>query len=139
MYQFPYAEIFEDPQTSRARERDALHHAVELLRLAEASGPESRAGVEALLFVQRLWTILLDDLALSDNSLPEGLRASLVSIGLRVMKEAEQIRLGASRNLKGLREINETIRDGLARAAGLERHGGGGVAPTLEGITRGGR
>jgi flagellar protein FlaF len=116
MYQFSYAEVLEDdPLEARERERKALGHAVELLRVAKQSGPESRDGVEALLFVRRLWTVLLDDLANPDNALPETLRASLISIGIWILKQADLVRLDASRDLDGLIAVNETIRDGLAR------------------------
>jgi flagellar protein FlaF len=116
MYQFSYAEVLEDdPLEARERERKALGHAVELLRAAKQSGPESRDGVEALLFVRRLWTVLLDDLANPDNALPETLRASLISIGIWILKQADLVRLDGSRDLDGLIAVNETIRDGLAR------------------------
>jgi flagellar protein FlaF len=116
MYQFSYAEVLEDdPLEARERERKALGHAVELLRVAKQSGPESRDGVEALLFVRRLWTVLLDDLANPDNALPETLRASLISIGIWILKQADLVRLDGSRDLDGLIAVNETIRDGLAR------------------------
>ena len=114
MYQFSYAEILEDdPRHARETERHALDHAVKLLRVAEGRGTQSREAVEALLFLRRVWTIMLDDLASPDNGLPESLRASLISIGIWVMKEADLIRADKSDNFAGLIEINQSIRDGL--------------------------
>lgn len=117
MYQFSYAEVLEDdPQEARERERVVLDRAVELLRTARLRGAGSREGVEALTFLRRVWTVLLDDLVSPDNGLPETLRASLISIGIWILKEADAIRLDGSRAMDGLIAVNETIRDGLARA-----------------------
>jgi flagellar protein FlaF len=117
MYQFSYAEVLEDdPQESRERERVLLHRAVELLKDARETGPASRESIEALAFLRRIWTVLLDDLVSPENGLPEKLRASLISIGIWILKEADLIRVEHSRTMDGLIAVNETIRDGLARA-----------------------
>ena len=63
--------------------------------------------------MRRLWGYLIEDLAKPDNDLPKNLRAELISIGLWIMREAEQIRLEASSNFKGLIEVSTAIRDGL--------------------------
>ena len=81
---------------------------------ADKAGPQSREAVEALLFVRKLWAILVEDLAKPENDLPQKLRADLISIGLWVMREAEQIRLEKSANFKGMIEVSQSIRDGLA-------------------------
>jgi flagellar biosynthesis activator protein FlaF len=52
-------------------------------------------------------------LAKPENDLPQTLRAELISIGLWIMREAEQIRLETSTNFKGLIEVSTAIRDGL--------------------------
>lgn len=118
MYQFSYAEVLEDdPQEARERERAALDRVVELLKIGREAGAASVEAMEALALMRRVWTVLLDDLVTADNALPEKLRASLISIGIWIMKEADLIRLEKSRNLDGLIAVNETIRDGLARAA----------------------
>jgi len=115
MYQFSYDEILDDaPSTARARERQALDHAVELLRAAEAAGPSSRETVEALSLLRRLWTVFIDDLASARNELPDALKADLISIGLFVLGEAERIRSGKSSDIHGLIEISHSISEGLA-------------------------
>jgi flagellar protein FlaF len=114
MYQFPYAEVLDEtPQSARQRERQAIERSIELLRAAEVAGVRSREAVEALLFVRKLWSLLIEDLAKADNDLPNQLRADLISIGLWIMREAEQIRLEKSDNFKGIIEVSTTIRDGL--------------------------
>jgi flagellar biosynthesis activator protein FlaF len=114
MYRFSYAEVLEDtPQTARERERQALQHSIDLLGEAEKKGSESREAVEAVYFVRKLWAFLLEDLAKPENELPPKLRADLISIGLWIMRESEQIRLRESSNFKGLIEVSQLIADGL--------------------------
>jgi len=114
MYQFSYAEVLdESPKEARNRERKAIERSIELLHTAEARGAQSREAVEALLFLRRLWGVLLEDLAKPENDLPKPLRADLISIGLWIMNEAEQVRLGKSENFKGLIEISTAICEGL--------------------------
>jgi flagellar protein FlaF len=114
MYQFSYAEVLDEtPKGARERERQAIDRSIELLGLAEQRGMRSREAVEAILFVRRLWTYLIEDLAKPENDLPQSLRAELISVGLWIMREAEQIRLETSTNFKGLIEVSTAIRDGL--------------------------
>ena len=114
MYQFSYAEILEDsPQDSRGRERHALERAIELLHIGREKGLRSIEAAEALSYVRKLWTILIEDLASPENDLPEALRAELISIGLWITREVDQIRATRSENFNGLIEICAIIRDGL--------------------------
>lgn len=114
MYQFSYAEIVEESSaTSRNREREALVRCVEVMKKAEEAGPKSREAVEAVYLVRSLWTLLVEDLANPENALPEDLRASLISIGLWVMREAEAIRLGRVASFASLIEVTDQIREGL--------------------------
>lgn len=115
MYQSGYAEVLDDAgAVARSNERRALDRAIELLSLAEERGRRSREAVEALLFVDRLWTLLLEDLASPENGLPRELRANLISIGIWVLKEVERIRREESDGFAGLIEICTNIRGGLA-------------------------
>lgn len=114
MYQFSYAEVLDEaPAGAREREFQALDRSIELLTAAEKAGLGSRECVEAVLFVRRLWNFFLEDLAGADNDLPKELRAELISIGLWIMKEIDQIRLEKSANFKSLIEVSTSIRDGL--------------------------
>ena len=114
MYQFSYAEVLDEtPQSARERERQTIDRSIELLRDAERKGARSREAVDALLFVHRLWTYLIEDLAKPDNDLSPALRADLISIGIWMLREVEQIRLEKLDNFKGLIEVSTAIRDGL--------------------------
>jgi flagellar protein FlaF len=114
MYRFSYAEILDNaPKQERERERLALERSIELLREADAKGAASREAVEAVLFINRLWGVLVEDLARPENDLPKPLRADLISVGLWILREADQIRLGKSENFKGLIEVSTSIAEGL--------------------------
>jgi flagellar biosynthesis activator protein FlaF len=114
MYRFSYAEVLEEmPQTARERERQALEHSIDLLKTASEKGPNSREAVDALHFLRRLWAFFIEDLSKPENDLPTQLRADLISVGLWLLKEADQVRLGQSTNFKGLIEVSQLISDGL--------------------------
>ena len=114
MYHFSYGDIVDDASAnSREREFLAIDRSIELLRAADEQGPQSKAALEALLYVRRLWSLLLEDLAQPGNDLPVKLRADLISIGVWIMKEANLLRDKPDKTFKGLIDISSIIRDGL--------------------------
>ncbi len=114
MYQAGYAEVLDDASdAARSHERRAFDRAIELLAAAQAHGRQSRDAIEAVLFVTRLWNMMLEDLASPENGLPAELKASLISIGIWVVKEAEKIRREESDNFAGLIDVCDSIRSGL--------------------------
>ena len=114
MYKLAYAhEVDDSPGTSRERERRAFDRAIELLEEADKENRSGTKSVEALIFTRRLWSILVEDLTRDTNELPEETRGQLISIGLWVLKECEEIRLGRSENYRGLIDVSRSIRDGL--------------------------
>lgn len=114
MYQFSYADVLNDsPKEARERERIAIDRSIELLRVAEEKGPKSREASEALVFVGRLWSTLIEDLAQPENELPTPLKADLISIGLFIMREAEKIRTEKSTDFKALIDVSTSISEGL--------------------------
>lgn len=114
MFETTYMAMLEDTTDQiRDNERRAFDTAIALLRRAQSSGRGTRDSVEALLFVNRLWTILLEDLADPGNGLPDSLRASLISIGIWVLRRTEDIRQGQVEDFSALIEVSESIRRGL--------------------------
>ena len=103
----------DDASGARAGERRALARSIELMRRAEESGPSSRDEVEALLHTQRLWSVLVEDLAHPDNRLPVKLRADMISIGLWILREVEDIRSGQRRGFQALIDTSTLILRGL--------------------------
>lgn len=109
-----YAEIESDSVAdARARERELLQRSIDLLGKAQQEGVGSATASEAILFVVRLWSSMLEDLANNENELPAELRAGLISVGIWILKEAEAIRQGESDSFEGLIEISQIITDGI--------------------------
>lgn len=114
MYQFSYADIQEDGVAeAREREREAITHSINLMKFAIAQGPESRAAIDAVYFVSRLWVRFVEDLASPENQLETELKANLISIGIWIIKESERIRRRESENFQGIIDISSIIREGL--------------------------
>ena len=114
MYQFSYAEVQTDSVAdAKDRERQLLTRSIDLLVAAREKGPRSMESVQAIHFLMRVWTSFIDDLSSDENELPRELRAYLISIGLWLLREAEEIRQGRSENFEGLIEVSQIIRDGI--------------------------
>jgi flagellar protein FlaF len=114
MYQFSYADVQTDSiADAKDRERQLLTRSIEMLTAASAAGARSTEAVEALHFTNRVWTTFIEDLGSTENALPNELRANLISIGLWLLRESEEIRQGRSENFEGLIEISQIIRDGI--------------------------
>ena len=114
MYQFSYAEVQTDSVAdARDREKQLLTRSIDMLVAARETGALSLKSIEALHFVNRVWTSLIEDLGSAENALPAELRANLISIGLWLLREAEEIRQGRSENFDGLIEVSQIIRDGI--------------------------
>ena len=115
MYHSSYAAVAEDDFTlARASEWRALDQAVAMLEEARPTGSASPETIEAVTFLRRLWTLLIEDLASTENALPDALRASLISIGLFALRQGEALRLGLSEDFESVIDVNKMIRDSLA-------------------------
>lgn len=116
MYHALYSEMAAETTANiRDNECQAFERSIELLKTAQLRGRGSRESVEALLFLSRLWSILLEDLVHPENGLPEDLKASLISIGIWMLRRAEEIRLGKQQDFQALIEVSETICRGLRK------------------------
>jgi len=115
MYHNSYLAVAEDDfAQARANEWRALDQAVTLLEAARPTGAASNETIAAVLFLKRLWTLLIQDLGSDENALPQALRASLISIGLFALRQGELLRLGQSDDFDSVIDINKMIRDSLA-------------------------
>lgn len=114
MYQFSYADIQTDSVAdAKDRERQLLTRSIDMLAKASAAGTQSMEAIEAIHFMNRVWTSFVEDLGSADNALPRELRANLISIGLWLLREGEEVRQGRSDNFEGLIEVSQIIRDGI--------------------------
>jgi flagellar protein FlaF len=114
MYRFSYAEVIEDSSAEcRQREFELFERAIQLMKGAEGMPAQSQEMIEAIVYVQRLWTFLIKDLGHPDNGLPDKLKGQLISIGLWVMRESDRVVRGEQKSLVALIDINAMIQEGL--------------------------
>jgi flagellar biosynthesis activator protein FlaF len=114
MFESSYGEMMADATAIiRDNERLAFERSIELLKTARGKGRGSHESVEALVFANRLWSVLLSDLADADNAYPDTLKASLISIGIWILRQTEEIRQGRVDDFTSLIEVSETISRGL--------------------------
>jgi flagellar protein FlaF len=105
--------VDESGYEARGRERQALSLGIDRLERLQKGRFSLEDQVQSLLYVRRLWTIFIEDLAHPENGLPEKLRADIISIGLWVVKESDRLREERSNDFVQLIEINRMIRDAL--------------------------
>ncbi|MBL8790402.1 MAG: flagellar biosynthesis regulator FlaF [Rhizobiales bacterium] len=116
MYQALYEEVAQEASHRiRQDEQRAFRHSIGLMEKARRSGINSRESVEAIFFINRLWGVLLEDLSRRDNELPDDLRAKLISIGIWILRYAEEIRQGKKSDFLPLIEVSECISKGLGQ------------------------
>lgn len=109
-----YETVVEDSgQEARTRERQALSLGIDRLERLRKGAFSNEDFIEGLLYIRRLWIILIEDLGHPENGFPDKLRADIISIGLWIVKEADRLREERSNDVTGLIEINSLIRDAL--------------------------
>lgn len=95
-------------RNQREQEADVLRRATGALKAARELGNIPR--VQAIADNRRLWSTIADLMRDPLNSLPEDLRASIVSVGLAVQREMDR----ETPNFEFLIAINENIAAGLS-------------------------
>jgi len=68
---------------------------------------------------RRMWSVLSSDCGTEGNSLPDGLRAGIISLAIWVSKHSSAVMRGAE-SIDDLIGINRTIMEGLAAQAKLQ-------------------
>ncbi len=98
-------------RTQRQQEADVFRRVIGALRQAKDAGPLQRT--KALADNRRLWMAVTDLMKDFDSSLPLALRASIISVGIRVRHEMDL----ESPDFDFLISINEDIAHGLSEPA----------------------
>ncbi|NYS25003.1 flagellar biosynthesis regulator FlaF [Rhodobacteraceae bacterium 2376] len=108
-----YADPNDASRTPRDIEYRAFARATRALtENANASGTSFARLADALTMNRRLWATLARDLADDGNGLPQGLRASLLSLAQFVMTHTEQV-LSGTETVQPLIDVNTAIMRGL--------------------------
>jgi flagellar biosynthesis activator protein FlaF len=114
MYQSAYHDMREEGAAStRSREKEALGRSLHLLRQARDVGFRTHHGAEAIYTTNRVWSFLIEDLSLTENELPDEIRANLISIGIHVLKRLADLRAGEAAAADDIIDITEIIQGGL--------------------------
>ena len=92
----------------REQEADVIRQTIGALRSASTQGLIPQ--VKALADNRRLWTAVIDLVSDPTNSLPDNLRASIISVGLAVQREMDKDKP----NFEFLIGVNENIAAGLS-------------------------
>ncbi len=92
------------------RETEILAFGLCNARLAKAADP--RARIEALSKTHQLWSLLVRDLAMAGNNLPEKLRHELIDIGFWAMRYSTGA-MTTEWSVTPLIEVNRNIMEGL--------------------------
>ncbi len=75
--------------------------------------------IAALDWNRRMWSVFSSDCGIKGNSLPDQLRAGIVSLSIWVSKHSSLVMRGSER-IDSLIDINKTIMEGLAEQAELQ-------------------
>lgn len=114
MHRLAYTETVQDaPGEMRAIEREAFGKAIDLLEGAQQAGARSHEAALALAYVRQLWSILIEDLASPSNGLPPLLRAQMISIGLSILRSAEDIRMERASDFAPMIEVSRVVLEGI--------------------------
>lgn len=112
--QTEYSELLQDDsREARERERLAIDRSIALMEIAAAEFASSADMAKAVVFTNKLWAVLIEDLANPANGLPKELRAQIVSIGIWILREIEAIRTGERKSFEDVIQVSKAIREGL--------------------------
>ncbi|MDI9349627.1 MAG: flagellar biosynthesis regulator FlaF [Candidatus Symbiobacter sp.] len=108
-----YGKSNRSTRSPRETERDVIARVTHQLRSAKEKKSDGVFIVRAISDNLTLWYVLMTDLANDNNNLPPDLRAKLLSIGMTVVRECEQVDRTRV-NIDFLIEVNQNLIDGLS-------------------------
>jgi flagellar biosynthesis activator protein FlaF len=110
-----YAETLEgSSEVARRGERLAFEHGLRLLARLREADVTHYERIEAMLYMRRVWSFLIEDLGDPTNGLPRELRSTLISIGIWMIRESEGLGEGRTDNIDDMVAVMTSLRDGLA-------------------------
>lgn len=114
MFNTAFSETIEDDQSeARAQERELLERAMYSIKQADDEPDNSVLRISAIQFNVRIWSFFLQDLSQDENQLPDDLKATLISIGIFILKHLQRMRSEKELSFEPVLSINETIMKGL--------------------------
>jgi flagellar biosynthesis activator protein FlaF len=92
-----------------------------LIKAKEVGRDEMVALADALHKNRRLWSLLAQDCASEDNSLPKPVRAQIISLSMWVSRHSSAV-LQSGEDIDPLIEVNRTVMQGLGLAGANAAH-----------------
>lgn len=109
-----YAETLDDDQNdARSREREVLSEALMLIGDSEANPEDMMRRHNAIQYNARIWSFFLQDLADPENQNADQLKASIISIGISVLRHLQTMREDETADFSMVRFVNEAVLKGL--------------------------
>lgn len=109
-----YATTQQATETGRDLEIRAISYVTRNLEEGNRPDAEPLTRIRALNGNVRLWTMLTEDLASPDNTLPDALKASYISLGI-FARRTSLAALSAPASLASLIKINTDVLDALGQ------------------------
>ncbi|MEL6750804.1 MAG: flagellar biosynthesis regulator FlaF [Pseudomonadota bacterium] len=108
-------DFYDDADVAANRRSDELAaFAIVDAKLKAVAGAEAKvAAVDAAYHARILWAALISDLGQDDNALDPALRASLISVGLRMLDCAERLREGDLTAADEIADVGRIVSQGL--------------------------
>ncbi|RCL02520.1 MAG: flagellar protein FlaF [Candidatus Tokpelaia sp. JSC188] len=114
MYQMRYEDtIGESVQDAREREALLFKRCIKLLQIAQKAESKSPEIFDAVVFVRNLWGILIEDLSKSGNAFSKEMKASIISVGLFILKEIDRLEKEEKIDFDAVIAVSQSICDGL--------------------------
>lgn len=109
-----YSDVVEDDQQhARASERKILQHSIQQMQDSDRSHADRQARMRAINYTIRVWNYFLNDLSSVENQSTNETKATLISIGIFILRHLDNMRKDDSLQFDLVLEISETIIEGM--------------------------
>jgi len=109
-----YSDVVEDDQQdARASEREAIQRSIQQMRDSDNSHADRQARMRAITYTIRVWNYFLNDLSSVENQSTNETKATLISIGIFILRHLDNMRKDDSLQFDLVLEISETIVEGM--------------------------
>ncbi|MBO6814767.1 MAG: flagellar biosynthesis regulator FlaF [Rhizobiaceae bacterium] len=114
MFMQAYEDVMEDEQDAlRSSEAQVIDRTIRLMQESDQKPSDRMLRTRAIHLTSQVWSYFLNDLASSENATPKELKASLISIGIYIMKHLNAMRSEESLGFGAVTEVSINIREGL--------------------------
>ena len=114
MYTQAYQDVVEDDQIdARQGEWAVIENTIQLMEHSDANSDDMMLRIKALHMTLQVWTHLINDLSMPENGMSAELKASIISIGIFILKYLENMRSEKLLTFAPIIEISCSIQKGL--------------------------